>query len=186
METHNIDENTLANILSHSIGFWTFLLPYANLICPVPDLDLILIRGLSASKSLYWLDLSDCELSSLCFLKCTPNLEILNVSGCKNLIDQDFTALKYCSKINQLYVSFTAIYPSSLISLCSILTLNVLDMCAIPFKLKEIESLMQLSYSTLVYVHLSLDSTLDVTVFRQFIAKRYLDCSFSIYQNKHQ
>ena len=54
----NIDENTLANILSYSVGFWTFLLPYANIICPVPDLDLILIRGLSASKSLYWLDLS--------------------------------------------------------------------------------------------------------------------------------
>lgn len=180
----NLSIEDLRNLLSHAPVFWTFLLPFAHLRCSAPDIDLLLIQGLSASKSLYWLDLSDCQLSSLCFLKCLPELEILNISGCKNLIDPDFAAVQYCSKVNQLYCSFTAISSGSIINLCSVLDLNVLDICDIPLTLTEIESLMQHGYETLVSVHLTLDQTLEESVFRQYISKRYLDCSFSIFKRK--
>ena len=126
----SFDEQIILNAetVKYSVAFFRFL----DIFAPVCKLKLFSSRhglnftqGLSAAKSLYWLDLSECELSSLRFLKYMPDLEILNVSGCKNLVDKDFVAVKYCNKFNQLYVSFTAISPSSVISLCSILKAKV-------------------------------------------------------------
>ena len=136
------------------------------------------------AKELYWLDLTNCKISTLCFLKCLPNIQILNVSGCNNLVNDDFLAIQNCTNIDQLYVSFTEIKPSTIVLLISKLCLTVLESCAIPLGINDIQSIFSASYTTLLYVQLTLADTIDEKLFRQNFCQRYIDCSIQIYKKR--
>ena len=184
--SHQIIANgkQLNNVFKHSSGFWTFLIPCAILVCTTPTIDLVFVNGFSRAHSLYWLNITDCELSTLCFLKFLPNLEILNLSGCKRFVDEDFVALKDCKKINQLYLSFTAAKSNTVLSLCCQLELNVLDICDIALTLTECDRIMNLRYNTLTFLHLTLAPGLEEAVFRQNIETHYPNCLFALYRRQ--
>ncbi|KAL4233947.1 hypothetical protein ACF0H5_005602 [Mactra antiquata] len=75
----------LRRILKHSSAFLEFLIPWATLHFSSADIDLLFIDKFRNAKRLYWLDLTECRLSTLCFLPFLTNIEILNLSGCRNL-----------------------------------------------------------------------------------------------------
>lgn len=177
-----LSEESLQQLLEHSSGFWTFLIPFVQLTCKTPDVDWLFVKGFGKAKELYWLDLSECKLSTLSFLTCLPNLQIVNLCGCYNLVDEDFFAIQKCCKLEQLYVSFTKIKPSTIVLLASKLNLSVLDACAIPLSINNIQSIFDFSYGTLLYVHLTLENGINEREFRQTFCRRYLDCSIQIYK----
>lgn len=179
-----IPKDTLERIINHSIGFWTFLIPFAELKLEVPEIDWLFVNGFCRAKELYWLDLTNCKISTLCFLKCLPNIQILNVSGCNNLVNDDFLAIQNCTNIDQLYVSFTEIKPSTIVVLTSKLCFTVLESCAIPLGINDIQSIFSASYTTLLYVQLTLADTIDEKLFRQNFCQRYIDCSIQIYKKR--
>ena len=178
----NLSYDHLQRILEHAAGFWSFLIPFVHLDFLTPDIDWLLFNGLCKAKALYWLDLSECKLSTLSFLHCLPNIQILNLSGCHNLVDEDFLAIQRCLKVEQLYVSFTNITPSTIVFLSSKLTLSVLDACAVPLGRDDIELIFNCCYRTLLHVHLTLSNDIDEAEFRRTFGRRYLDCSISIYK----
>lgn len=108
----------LLRILRHSFNFLEFVVMYRTFDCSPPKIDFIFTTELCNAKFLYWLDITDCELSTLCFLQynvLTKYIEILNLSDCKNLVDVDFQTLKFCKKLIQQYISFTKIRPDTLV-----------------------------------------------------------------------
>lgn len=177
----NGNEDTLCYIFRHSFKFLKFQIPCANLVCDVPHIDLHFINGFSRCQSLQWLDVSECRLSTLCFLKYTPNLEILNVSSCMNLKDDDFAALKHCTKLEKLYLSFTEVTAETIVKLCEQIQLTVLDICGIRFSLENCHSLLALQYSSLLHCHLSLQNTVSTQEFQTQVQDQYFFCRFRIH-----
>jgi len=55
-----------------------------------------------------------------------PNLELLNVSGCRHLVDDEFTIVKDLSALCQLYVSFTVVKPHILADIVQHKSITVL------------------------------------------------------------
>lgn len=182
----NLTKSDFVYLLQHSRGFWEFHIPAARIQCITADLDFNFISYLSNAKQLYWLDLSDYKLSTLCFLKSLPSLEILNVSGCKNLVDADFEVLKECHKLDRLYLSFTCISPNSLINICDSLSLTVLDTTDVYLSKENRIELLAKSYTTLLFWNLSLNESqtdIDLAEIRNqfldvnlYITKRHWRC----------
>lgn len=131
---------TVKDIFRHSPCFRRFLLTTESISCSTAFLDLTFVQGFHKAYHLTWLDLTDSKLSTLCFLTYTLNLEILNLSGCRNLVDDDFRVITNCSKLDQLYVSFTAISPGVIVEISEKLDLISLDACAVHFTLIECKS----------------------------------------------
>ena len=152
----NLSYDSLKRLLEHASGFRTFQIPFIHLECLSSDVDWLFMNGQRKAKELYWLDLTDCKLST-CF-QCLPNIQILNLSGCHNLADDDFLVIQKCLKLEQLYVSFTNIKPTTIMFLSSKLKLSVLEACAVPLGINDIESVFSYCYRTLLYVHLTLSS----------------------------
>ena len=150
--------------------------------CLAPGIDFLFITELSNAKSLTLLDITDCPVSTLCFLKFLPNLEILNVSDCKNLVDADFHVLKSCGNLRQLYVSFTKVKPNTLLSVCDYLTLIILDVSGIPLNFRQCERLL---HPGLVYFQLTPDNQDDEPLFQVFF-RRFRDISMHIIHRKVQ
>lgn len=98
------------------------------------------------------------------------------VSGCNNLVNDDFLAIQNCTNIEQLYVSFTEIKPSTIVVLTSKLCLTVLEACAIPFGINDIQSIFSACYTTLLYVQLTLADNIHEKIFRQNFCQGYIDC----------
>ena len=67
------------------------------------------------STTLTNLDITACPLSSLGFLNKLPNLELLTLAECPNLLKEDFDALRICTQIVYLSVGFTRITSQKLI-----------------------------------------------------------------------
>ena len=125
----------LQRILRHLVALTEFVIPYGTFTCFAPDIDFLFITELTNAKSLTRIDITDCPMSPLCFLKFLANIEILNVSDCRNLVDADFSVVKTCKNLSQLYVAFTKITPDTILSICSCLTLIVVDASGIPLQL---------------------------------------------------
>ena len=171
-----VTKEQLHRILRHSVALTEFAIPYGSYMCLAPDIDFLFITELSNAKSLTWLDITDCPVSTLCFLKFLPNIEILNVSDCKNLVDADFHVLKFCGKLCQLYVSFTKVTPDTLLSVCDSLTLIVLDVSGIPLNFRQCERLL---HPGLVYFQFTPDNQDDEPLF-QGLFRRFRDTSVHI------
>ena len=129
------------------------------------------------------MDLSETPLSTLGFLCCCPNLRILNLSHCINLSDIDFAAIKQCNTIDQLYLSFTDVAPSTVCEIVSEKKLIVLDVAGVKFNKIDCKNLLERCYSCLLFLHLSLDQSYSERDFNTEIRKTYIDCSFTIYKN---
>ena len=170
----NIEQ--LHRILRHSAALTEFAIPYGTFTCCAPDIDFLFITELTNAKSLTWIDITDCPVSTLCFLKFLPNIEILNVSDCKNLVDADFHVVKTCKNLSQLYVAFTKISPDTLLSICSCLTLIVVDASGIPLQLGHCE---RLFHPGLFYFQFTPDNREDEPLF-QSLFRRYRDTSVHI------
>ncbi|MES9881021.1 MAG: F-box protein [Sedimenticola sp.] len=176
-----LSETHLKRITRHSRTFRCFAIPGAQFLCDVPSIDLVLTRGVCTATSLRFLDLTDVPISTLCFLKEVPTLEILNVSYCRNLSDTDFNAIRYCRKLTHLYVSFTSIRPVTLVSISTNLhTIKVLDACGIHMHTLDCESILQHTFRSLLYFHISLSTSESVSIFRQRLNDKYTNTSFII------
>lgn len=135
------------------------------------------ISEIKTSKHPSWLDLTDTKLSTLQFLHFTPNLEILNLSGCKNLRDTDFIVIADCIKLDQLYLSFTNISPTVLVKLAKSLDLISLDACAVALSLNECKTIIE-NLKNLTFFHLS-PKDISNSEFDQEVRHVYQDCCFS-------
>lgn len=171
-----VTKEQLHRILRHSVALTEFVVPYGSYACLAPDIDFLFITELTNAKSLTWLDITDCPVSTLCFLKFLPNVEILNVSDCKNLVNADFHVIKSCNNLSQLYLSFTKITPKKIVSICESLTLIVLDISGIPIHLGQCERLL---HPDLLYFQFTPDNQENEPLF-QGLFRRFRDTSVHI------
>jgi len=150
------NKKQLDYILRHSHKFKIFRIGYASLNVNVADIDILFTHQLCKAKSLCWLDISKCKISTLCFLSNLNNVSIVNISECRNLVDDDFKVLYTCSKVDQLFVSFTKISPATAVELSRHLNLVVYDVCGIKLKIEQCEEILDNSYQTLLMFHISM------------------------------
>lgn len=174
----------LERIFQKSKYFQTFLFPPGSTVkCSVPEFDYILTKNFERADKLYWLDLAETPLSTLGFLCCCPNLNILNLSNCQNLTDKDFAAIRQCHTIDQLYLSFTKVAASTVCDIVSEKQIIVLDVAGVKFTKIHCKNLLEQCYSCLIWLHLSLDHSFSESEFDIEIRKTYIDCNFNIYRN---
>jgi hypothetical protein len=167
----------LRRILKHSVAFLEFLIPCATLHFSSADIDFIFVNELCNARCLYWLDLTECRLSTLCFLPFLTNIEILNLSECKNLVSEDFEVISSLKKLDQLYLSYTNITPEAIVSICEPLVLTVLDVAGIPLNIQYIVRILK---PELLFFHLTLESQEDEIWLKGIITGHYKDLSLHI------
>jgi hypothetical protein len=178
----SFSEDSLCQILKHSRKFEIFNIPIGSVYhCCVSNIDFVFAREFQFSPRLQWLSLVDCPLSTLCFIKQIPNLEIVNFTGCKNLKDDDFIILKNCPGLEQIYFSFTDVKPQTILEIVRGKSLTVIDACGIDFKLCEIRNILSEVFGSLLSFSISLHDDLDIHSFNHNIRDYYIDCSFHIY-----
>lgn len=170
-----LTETQLQAILKHSVGFEEFLIGCATIKCSITSLNLLLTENLSHCNFLYWLDLTGCRLSTLCFLKNLKSLQILNLSECCNLTDEEFEIIVNCKNLDQLYLSYTTVKPMTIISIVSKLRLISLDVCGIGLSVRQCNDIIECTYSTLDFLYLTLQSSEDKDQFDRLLDK-YRDC----------
>ena len=179
-----VSTDDLKTILSHSNGIADLDLPCTVFHSSVPEIDRIFTKA--NFKALDYLNLSDAPISTLCFLFTAPNLRILNLSGCKLLVDEDFQVLKHCNNIEQLYLSFTKISQSTLQYVCFNKPLIVVDACNIPLDIIHCRNILLNVHGHLVYFHITLDKTVDESAFKEHILNCFMDTSIKLYKNHEQ
>ena len=64
----------------------------------MPEIDLNFMQ-LVSTKLTNLEDITACPLSSLGFLSKLPNLELLTLAECPNLLEEDFDALRNCTQL---------------------------------------------------------------------------------------
>lgn len=178
-----IDNNVLDRLVKHSKQFVIFVIPYSAYKCNATDLDYTLTREFRRSTSLYWMSLADMPLSTLSFLKSTPNLEILNLSGCRNLVNADFLVLKSISSLQQLYVSFTAVTAATLVEIVKGKSIIVLDACGVSFTVATCKSVLESLQNNIISLSISLDSVISESEFRHELRFHSHNCPIHIYRS---
>lgn len=177
----SIGKEDLVAILKHASAFKTLILPPLSVICEGFEIDL-LFSNLLKSFKLHWLTLTDLSLSTLCFMVNTPNVEILNLSGCTNLHDEDFLVLKLTTQIHKLYLSFTNISGTTLCEIVRGKSLLVLDVCGVPLTIQECQHVLRLCHTTLITFDLSLEEGVPDDQFNREIRDLYINIGFHIYK----
>jgi hypothetical protein len=177
-----LTEDSLCHVLRHSRIIESFLLPCATCQCTPAKLDRFFT--LADFSSLVWIDITDSKLSTLCFLYGAPNLEIVNLSGCRNLIDDDCLVLKESKKLEQIYVSFTKILPETLQIICENKPLISVDACGVKLNIDNCRNILQNTRGELVHLHISLSSAVTKEGFKQEILDLYLNTSVTIYSHE--
>lgn len=99
-------EKDLEYIFSHSSCFSLFVL----LQCQHSQFILLLCSNISKSSNLTWLDLSNTDILTTCFLLQLSNLEYLNLSQYEHLVDVDFVVIANCSSLCTERVQFWKTY----------------------------------------------------------------------------
>lgn len=179
----HIREENLPYILKHSCKFSIFNFAYSGYSGSLAALDYLLVINLSRATNLTCLNLSGSIISTTSFLQFLPNLELLDLSQCQNLQDQDFHVVSFCHKLDNLYLSFNEIKPSTIISIVTnTQTLEVLDICGIYLKLQEIKDILDKCYWTLLSLYLTLDRSVDEGYFHRQIYLNYIDLNYHIYK----
>lgn len=168
----------LENVVKHSKGIQRFHIPYATVHASSYELDFLFSTQLSRAN-VYSLDLTGCRLSTLCFLQCFRNLQILNISECKNIISEDLEAVLPLTQLERLYISFTNIEPDTIVRVCSRLSnLILLDVSGIKLTVVHCANILT---DKLRYFSLSLESDEDEIWFCG-IARRFANLSVHIYR----
>jgi hypothetical protein len=108
-----------------------------------------------------------------------PHLEILNLSGCTKLIDEDFEALKSCQNLAQLYVSFTSITSKTVVEICQVIDLIVLDTTSVLFPNRDRKSVLESSCGTLLYWYMSLNADEQESDLKE-LKDKFIDCCIKI------
>ena len=177
------NDKSLQYITRYSKTFNIFNIAYSEYTCTVSNIEIQLINSLSRSKNLVSLTLSSCPISTLCFVKNLPNLEILDISQCPNLDDWDFTVINNCHKLDSLYLSFNRIKGSTIKDIVHCTPdLQLLDICGIYLTTAEIDSILKECYWSLLSFYVSLDDSEDEDVFDRFIHLNYIDLNYHIYR----
>ena len=148
---------SVAFLIKHSQQFVTFLLPCSNNQCIAPDLDYTLIREFRFSKSLHWMYLTDKPLSTLAFLRLAPNSKCLSLSGCKNLVHDNFFILGSLEALQKLFVSFTAVTAETLFQIVRNKYITVLDVYGVHLSVAACNSILN-SVQNIKSLSISLDS----------------------------
>lgn len=170
-----LNKTDLKRILRHAHGFESFLFPFAHMKCSSFEIDFLFSSNLVNAKKMYWLDISLCKLSTLCFLQFLPSLKILNVSECSNLIDEDFKVLSLCTELDQLYLSYTNISISTINSVCSVLDLIVLDLSGIQITTDVCENIIK---PCMFNLQISLIDGQEANL--QRLRDNHIDCSIRV------
>ena len=180
-EPLNIKKDDLSFILKHSAAFRTFILPPSSVFCKSYEID-YLFSTLLHSKSLYWLTLTDLPISTLCFITYTPNIEVLNLTGCTNLVDNDFLILQNATKLDQIYLSFTSVQPTTVCKIVKGKNLTVIDVCGVQFTISQCREVLQHCRDTLLYFHLTLDDSVSESDFNREIIDLNFDTNIHLYR----
>ena len=152
---YEINSDILKRLLTHSAGFEQLLLGYTLNTIPCFEIDNLFVLNLQNAKRLFWLDLTDSSISTLCFLEFLPSLKILNISQCKNLVDADFHVLSKCKSLDQLYLSYTNVRPESVVMICSTLELIVVDLSGIALTVKQCDDIIK---PCMIYIQVHFDN----------------------------
>ena len=70
----NFCKKYLVKVLNHSSSFGRFVI---NPRSTVADVDLSFAKYFKSAPNLYWVELNDCQISTLCFIEQIPYLQIL-------------------------------------------------------------------------------------------------------------
>jgi len=124
----------------------------------------------------------DSPLSTLTFLRFAPNLELLDVSGCRNLVDDDFTIVKDLSSLCQLYVSFTAVKPHTLADIVQHKSITVLDACGVKFGVTSCKSVLEHVKDSIVSLSISLDIEVSEQAFKHELRHHLKKCRINIHR----
>ena len=108
-----IKEEDFPYIFQHAIKFNFFNIIYCTYTGHHYSFDYYCVTKLSNSNQLTWLNLTGTPISTTCFLQLLPNLEILDLSQCPNLNDNDFHAASVCHKLKTLHLSFSYLDPKT-------------------------------------------------------------------------
>ena len=176
-----LKKEDLKTVLCHSSAFKRLILSPFDVQCQSYEIDLLFSTHLK-SKKLYWLSLTDVPISTLCFSLNTPNIEILNLSGCINLNDDDFHVLKNLVKLEQLYVSFTSIYQNTVCEIVRGKQLSVLDVCGVELSIETCNLVLRSCHSSLLFFHLSVDQSVSEQQFNRAIRDKFIDVNIKIYK----
>lgn len=94
-------------------------------------------------------------------------------------MDEDFSVIKICSKLDQFFVSLTAISSAVIVKISEKLDLISLNACAVPFSITECKKGVQ-NVEHLTFFNLSIKDT-NTSEFDAVIKQISGDCCFSVY-----
>ncbi|CAH1774621.1 unnamed protein product [Owenia fusiformis] len=178
-----IDNEEFVTLCEHSKQFEEFIVSGAvELMLMSPEADFFIFSALQYSINLHILQLDGTTISTLTFLRFLPNLEVLSLSYCLNLVSEDIIALQWCHKIEQLYVSHTAIDALELTTVCmkeKFPNLFSVEAQGIEFTYLQICQLLN-AVVKLSYFGLSLFPTLPLRTFNLAFKNRYTDIVWTI------
>ena len=167
---------SLASLFKHSSCIRNLEIPYATYQIYVPEIDFSFIQ--LVSTTLTNLDITACPLSSLGFLNKLPNLELLTLAECPNLLEEDFDALHNCTQLVYLSVGFTRITSQKLITVISPKLIS-LDAPGIKFLISELQTLAE--KTNITYIHHSLVENINESAY-QSLKNQFLFIEFQIYK----
>ncbi|CAH1782354.1 unnamed protein product [Owenia fusiformis] len=147
------------------------------------DFDFYIFDTLTNGENITWLSLDFCPVSTLIVLRHLPNIEILSLLHCNNLVPDDITAIRHCNRIEQLYISHTGITAISLLDvLCRERFENLfcIDCQGIEFTFLEILATTQV-VGKLYYFGLSLFPTLTLPMFNMHFRDRYTHIDWRLF-----
>lgn len=178
----SINGEKLKGILKYSQGFERFLIGFWRIDCKIEKLNEIFQQGFYGSPNLYWMDLSNCQLSSLSFLPFVPNLQILCLAHCTNLVDKELKFLSQCKYLDQIDLSFTFITGREVIQ--HIVTnhninLTPLDMRGTQVSVENCSSILKRFSETLLFFSINRPQFDTEKQHLEEIAANYSDCFIS-------
>ena len=178
-----LTESALKTIVNHSSRFNKFMLTAGSLYnLQTSCIDNIFQSGFCRSNNLYWISLVGAPISSLKFVEFAPNLEIVDLTKCSHLIDEEYLNLQYCHKLDYLYVSFTNITPKTISLITKGKGMTVIDACGIEFDIVECKSLISQVQDYLLHLSISLKQGIKETQFVLEIEDFFIDISIHLYR----
>ena len=153
----------LLHIMRFCVHFVDFQVPYAHFDVNEVEINAIFNR-LSLCQNLKYLDLTACaKLSQLAFLQSVGhNLDVLMLSECENINENEFSNLFYCSSLKALHVAFTKITPDIILNtVMQNECLEIIDAAGIYFQFQCLRQILNSHKNAFIMVSLHEDVTPD-------------------------
>lgn len=178
-----VHETDLSCILTFSEKFQEFHFTNVTYTGSIANLDYHLITGLSRATQLTELHLAFSTISSLCFMQFLPNLEVVDLSDCRNLCDADFKVIYHCKKLEFLNLSFNFINVSTIAAIVTDKPhLCALEIYGIGVTIADCHTILCNCYKTLDYFYLSLSPFECEAEFYDMIHNHYIDLNAKVFQ----